>query len=119
MTQPINNNETPKTPDTPKELKDAVVAVLDEKGAKDIVVLDMTEKSSIADYFVVATGKNVSNVRALSEHLEEKLEEQGVFAARKEGLTDARWVVVDYNSVIVHIFNGDTRDFYSLETLWK
>lgn len=101
------------------ELKDRIIAILDDKNGGDIKELDISEKSSIADYFIIATGKNVTHVKALAEALEEKLEAQGVFATRKEGIREGRWAVIDYNTIIVHIFNSDTRDFYCLEKLWR
>ena len=100
-------------------LKNKIIALLEDKKGGDITVIDMTEKSSITDYFVIATGKNITHVKALAEELEEKLEPQGVFVKRKEGLADGRWGVLDYGDVIVHIFNADTRDYYCLEKLWK
>jgi ribosome-associated protein len=102
-----------------KELKKIIVKTLEEKGGGDVKEVSIAEKSSIADYFVIATGKNPAHVKALAEDVETKLETKGVVATRKEGLSDGRWAVVDYNSVIVHIFNADTRDFYALEALWK
>lgn len=100
-------------------LKNAVIAAIENKNGGDIVAIDIGEKSSIADYFVIATGKNPAHVRAVVENIEETLEKQGVFVIRKEGLQEGRWAVLDYGAVIVHIFNNETRDFYSLEKLWK
>lgn len=102
----------------PKELKDEIVKVFQNKKANDITVVSIAEQTTIADYFVIATAKNTSQVKALVENLEEKLEKKEVFAIRKEGVREARWVVVDYGSIIVHIFNDETRDFYNLEKLW-
>lgn len=102
----------------PKELKNEIIKILDEKKAEEITVLDIAEQTAIADYFVIVTAKSTTQVRALFEHLEEHLEKKGVFATRKEGVREGRWVVVDYASVIVHIFNDETRDFYNLEKLW-
>lgn len=101
------------------ELKDKIVKLLDDKKGDDIRELFIGEKSSIADYFIIATGKNVTHVKALAEFVEEKLEEEGIFAIRKEGLREGRWAVLDYGSIMVHIFNSDTRDFFCLERLWK
>ncbi|HQC54114.1 MAG TPA: ribosome silencing factor [Clostridia bacterium] len=102
-----------------KQIKDLVVKCLDEKAATDIQVLDISEKSSIGDFFIIATGKNLPQVRALSDYVEKKLEENEVFVSRKEGYTDGRWIVLDYGDVIVHLFNSETRDFYCLEQLWR
>lgn len=103
----------------PNELKDLIVNTLEEKNGGDIKELYIAEKTTIADYFVIVTGKNVTHVRALCEALEEKLEAEGIFALRKDGIQEGRWAVLDYASVIVHVFNAETRDFYCLEQLWK
>jgi ribosome-associated protein len=92
---------------------------LDAKKAADITVLDVERLTVLADYFIVAGGTSNTNVRALAEHVEEKMEELGVSPLRKEGVKDARWVVYDYGSVILHILLDDMRLFYSLEKLWS
>jgi ribosome-associated protein len=102
----------------PEDLKNEIIKILDEKKAEEITVLDIAEQTTIADYFVIATARSTTQVRALFEHIEEKLEKKGIFAIRKEGVREGRWVVIDYASVIVHIFNDETRDFYNLEKLW-
>ena len=104
---------------TPAKLKDFLVEILKEKKIGDITVIDVASKTTIADYFIIVSGKNGPQVSSLCEHLEEKAEEKGIFVTRKEGVREARWVVMDYSSVLVHIFNDDTRDFYCLEKLWS
>lgn len=103
---------------TPSDLKDNVIKYLQEKKAEDLTVINITDQTTIADYFIIASGKSNTQVKALTEHLEEKMEEKQIFATRKEGEKEARWVVIDYASVIVHIFNDSMRDFYNLEKLW-
>lgn len=103
---------------TPNEIKDKVVKYLQEKKAEDIIVINVTDQTTIADFFVIASGKSTTQVKALTEYLEEKMENDQIFATRIEGEKEARWVVVDYASVIVHIFNDSMRDFYNLEKLW-
>lgn len=103
---------------TPNEIKDKVVKYLQEKKAEDIIVINVTDQTTIADFFVIASGKSTTQVKALTEYLEEKMEKDQIFATRIEGEKEARWVVVDYASVIVHIFNDSMRDFYNLEKLW-
>jgi ribosome-associated protein len=102
-----------------QETKKIIEDLLEEKNAGDILSIDISKKSSIADYFIIATGKNLMHVRALVDHTESKLEEKGITVARKEGYSDGRWVVLDYIDIIVHIFNSETRDYYCLEKLWK
>lgn len=101
------------------DLKEIIVVSLEEKSGGDIQAIHIGKKSSIADYFIIATGKNLPHVRSLADSVETILEERGVFVSRKEGYSDGRWVVLDYNEIIVHIFNAETREFYCLEKLWK
>jgi ribosome-associated protein len=103
---------------TALELKDTLLSILTEKKAGDITVIDVSEQTVVTDYFIICTGRSTTQVKAITENLEEKAEEAGIFAVRKEGLREARWVVLDYSSVIVHVFSNETRDFYALEKLW-
>ncbi len=101
-----------------KEIKDLVVSLLQEKKAVDITVIDVENQSSVTDFFVIATGRSTTQVKSLVDFLDEKGEEKGLTAYRRDGVREARWVVLDYGSVIVHVFNDATRDFYNLEKLW-
>lgn len=104
---------------TSKELALAVCKALADKRGKDIVTLYVREKTSLCDYFVLASGSNSSQIRAMGERVEELISrEYGIDPTRTEGVRDGRWAVVDYGDVIVHIFNDDTRLFYHLERLW-
>ena len=94
-----------------------IAAVLDEKKASDIVIIDLSEKSIIADYFVIASGHSTTQVKALCDNLEEKLSEEGLEPRRTEGTREGRWGVLDYGDVTVHIFNDESRLFYHLERL--
>ncbi len=100
-------------------MKDKIIELLLEKKAKDITVIHVEEQTTVADYFVIATGRSTTQVKSLADFLDEKEEEKGLTAFRREGVREGRWVVVDYGQVIVHIFNDDTRDFYNLEKLWS
>ncbi len=101
------------------ELSTLIKETLEDRHGNDVDIIDLTEKSTIADYFVIATARNSSHVRALCDEVEEKLEAQDIYVSRKEGLRDGRWAVLDYDNVLVHVFNSDTRDFFCLEKLWK
>lgn len=101
-----------------KEIKDVIVTLLTEKKASDVTVIDVAEQTIVTEYFVIATGKSTTQVRALADYLDEEGENRGISAIRKDGVREARWVVLDYGNVIVHIFNDATRDFYCLEKLW-
>ena len=102
----------------PKEIALLAAKALDAKKGKDIKVLEIDKITTLADYFVICTAKSNKQVKALAEMLEEKLEEQGEKPNHEDGLRDGKWAVLDYGSVIVHIFNDETRMFYCLEKLW-
>ena len=104
---------------TSKELALAVCKALADKRGKDIVSLYVREKTDLCDYFIVASGSNAPQIRAIGERVEELIEKElGLVPTRTEGVRDGRWAVVDYGVVIVHIFNDETRFFYHLERLW-
>ena len=101
-----------------KKIAELIISALTERKAYDIVKIDVKDKTSVADYFVVASARSGPQLKSLAEHVEAKLEQNGIFAVRKEGVQDARWVVVDYGDVIFHLFNDETRLFYHIERLW-
>jgi ribosome-associated protein len=104
---------------TSRELAVAVCKALADKRGKDIVSLYVREKTDLCDYFVIASGSNAPQIRAMGERVEELVEKElGIVPTRTEGVRDGRWAVVDYGDVIVHIFNDETRLFYHLERLW-
>ena len=105
---------------TSKEKCLTICNILSSKKAGNIVYIDVAEKTSLCDYFIDCSGRSTTQVKALAENLEEKLEkEHGEIPRRKEGVREGRWAVVDYADVIVHIFSDEERDFYNLERLWE
>ena len=100
------------------ELTQEIGNYLSSKKAEDILLIDVREKTALCDYFVIASGRNTTQVRALCENLEEHLSKQGIEPRRTEGVRDGRWGVLDYGDVIVHVFNDESRLFYHLERLW-
>lgn len=96
-----------------------MVRSLDTHKAEDIRVIGVTELTSLADYFVIASGTSTTQVRALADYLDKELGEQGVQPLRVEGYETSTWILLDYGTVVVHIFGRDTRAFYDLERLWK
>ncbi len=105
---------------TSKTLVTTVCKALADKRGKDIIALYVREKTDLCDYFVIASGSNAPQIRAMGERVEEIVEKElGLVPTRTEGVRDGRWAVVDYGDVIVHIFNDETRLFYHLERLWK
>ena len=100
------------------ELIKAAAAFGWAKKARDIVGIDLHEVSSVADYFLTMSGSNKPQLKAISDNIEEKLAEQGLRPLRIEGYREAEWILLDYGSLVVHIFVDEQRDYYNLERLW-
>jgi ribosome-associated protein len=94
------------------------VRILLEKKALDVVVLDVRAMSSFADFFIICSGSSHRHVAALAGHLEDALKQHGVRPLGVEGPQESRWVLMDCNEVIIHIFYQPWREFYDLEGLW-
>lgn len=103
---------------TSLELAKKTAAILDNKKANQINVIKIEDISSLADYFVIANGTSSTHVRALADELEEKLKAEDVTPARIEGYRSNSWILLDYSSVVVHVFTQEARDFYDLDRLW-
>lgn len=100
-------------------LAQAAARAASDKLATDIVLIDVSDRLAITDVFVVATGNNERQVEAIVDEVEEKLRLRGVKASRREGRRDGRWVLLDFNDVVVHVQHAEERIFYALERLWK
>jgi len=92
--------------------------ILKNKGASEIQLIDVRHQTIITDFFLIATGKNVPNVKALTEEVIDKMAKENRNPIRTEGIKEGRWVVLDYADVLVHIFHKEEREFYRLERLW-
>lgn len=104
---------------TPKELALLAAKALSDKKGKEIRVLEIAELTTLADYFVLATGSSNTQINALVDNVEKVLtEEAGEEPLHREGYRGGTWVLLDYGCVVVHIFNDEARKFYSLEHLW-
>lgn len=101
-----------------KEFSEKICKIISDKMGEDIVRIDIKDKSSIADYFVVASGRSSTHTRALIDYVEEEIDKLGISCTKREGVREGRWAVLDYGDVIVHIFNDETRLFYTIEKLW-
>ena len=102
-----------------REIALLAAKALDDKRGKDIIALYVREKTDLCDYFIIASGSNAPQIKAMGERVEELIERNvGLVPSRTEGVRDGRWAVIDYGDVIVHIFNDETRLFYHLERLW-
>ena len=104
---------------TPKEMALAAAKALDEKKGIGISAMEITDLTSLADYFVFATGSSNTQINALCGAVEKALDEQGVPVLRREGYRDGTWVLLDYGDIVVHVFSAEAREFYSLERLWN
>lgn len=91
---------------------------LAEKKAEDVVILHVDHMTVLADYFLIASGRSTTHIKSLCDELEEALAKKGIFAKRKEGYNEARWIVLDFTDILVHIFHREEREFYNIERLW-
>ncbi|MBE7029135.1 MAG: ribosome silencing factor [Clostridia bacterium] len=96
-----------------------IVELADLKKAHDIDLIKIEGVSSITDYFVICTANSELQVKAVADEIEFKLKEEGIVPTHIEGYQTAGWVLLDYNDVVCHIFNKESRAFYSLERLWQ
>jgi ribosome-associated protein len=96
----------------------AAAKALDDKFGQDIVVLDISEISPLADFFIIATGSNPNQLKAMCDAAEEALFKNGQKLNHSEGLQSGNWVLLDFGNIIVHIFDKENRDFYNLERIW-
>ncbi len=102
-----------------KDMAALAIEALEDKKAEDIRVIDISQVSVIADYFIIANGTNKSQIQTLSDAVEEKLGRAGYFMKQKEGFRNANWVLLDFGDIIVHIFDKENRLFYDLERIWR
>ncbi len=105
---------------TSLEKAQAIVKILDEKKGREIQLLEIRGLSTLGDYFILATGGSNTQVKALSDEVEEEMHKKfSIHPERVEGLQNAEWVLMDYSDVMVHIFQEEPRHFYDLERLWN
>lgn len=93
--------------------------ILDEKKASDIILVDITSKSSFADYLVIATGGSERQVGTLSEEIDNQFAKDGIIAKSIEGKQNSGWILMDFGDVIVNIFSAEQRDRYQIEKIWS
>lgn len=101
------------------EMANEMAQWIEEKKGQKISILDIGELSTLAEHFVVANGTSTTQVKAIADFVEEKASEKGYDLLRREGYQNGRWILLDYNEVIVHIFHEEDREFYRLEHLWQ
>lgn len=102
----------------PKQIADKIIEVLEDKLAANVQLLEVGKKTSVADYFVICSATSTTQVKALADEAEVKLTECGVSPTRVDGAAGGDWIVLDFNTVILHIFTKTAREFYKLDKLW-
>ncbi len=103
----------------PGQLARAAVDIASDKKASDIILLDIRDVTTIADYFVICSGNNSRQIRAIADAIDEQLGEQGANLLHREGVAESGWILLDFGDVIVHIFGLKEREYYRLERLWN
>ena len=103
---------------TSEEILEIVIKAVKDKKAKEVVKINVSQKTILADYFVICDAQSGSQVKAICENAEEQVEKAGGVVLRKEGVNEGRWAVIDFGGVICHVFNSESREFYRIERLW-
>lgn len=104
---------------TVEEIKNMIIKAVEDKKARDIVAINVGEQTVIADYLIICTGKSAPQVKAIANNVDDELAKVGIEPLRREGIQEGRWAVVDYGSIIVHVFNDESRVTYALDQLWS
>ena len=102
-----------------KDMLKVIIDALQDKKAEDIRVIDISNVSVIADYFVIASGSNTNQIQAMVDNVEEEMFKAGYDDPKVEGYNTASWILLDYTDVIVHVFSEDDRAFYNIERIWR
>ncbi len=101
------------------EMTKLAIEALEDKKAEDIKVIDISDVSVMADYFIIAGGSNRSQIQALCDNVEEKLGRAGYHVKQIEGYDTANWILLDFTDIIVHVFDKENRLLYDLERIWR
>ena len=101
-----------------REMTDKICGILDAHSARNITTLDVAEATILAESFVLCSGTTAAHLKALSDYVEKALMEEGTALLRTDGYREGEWIVLDYGTVLVHLFREETRAFYNLERLW-
>jgi len=105
-----------------KDIKDLVtkcVNAVEDKKAENVKLLNISEISSLCDYFLLATGSNISQLQAMADNVSEAMAKENVHPKQTEGYNGGSWILMDYGDFMVHLFSREARDFYNLERVWK
>ncbi len=102
-----------------KKMAGLAIEALEDKKAEDIRVIDISEVSVLADYFLIASGKNRNQLQALADEVAEKLGRAGYPMKQSEGYDSANWILLDFGDIMIHLFDQENRLFYDLERIWR
>ena len=102
-----------------KEMAAIVCRALEDKKGQDVTVIDISGVSCLADYFIIANGENSNQVQAMVDNVEAEMAKAGYHYTQREGYQAARWILLDYRDVVVHVFSKEDRRFYDLERIWR
>ncbi len=102
-----------------KEMAKLAIKALEDKQGSDIRVIDISHISTLADYFIIASGSNRNQVQAMADAVGEELAKIQVFAKNTEGYQNANWILMDYGDIVLHLFDQENRLFYDLERIWR
>lgn len=102
-----------------KEMAKLAITALEDKKAEDVKIIDISEISTIADYFIIASGTNKSQIQTMTDNVAETLGRAGHPEKHIEGYQNANWILMDFQDIIVHIFDKENRLFYDLERIWR
>ncbi|MCT1366150.1 MULTISPECIES: ribosome silencing factor [Micrococcales] len=108
-----------QSPETAEEMLRIAAEAAVAKGGEDLVALNVSEPLPLVDIFLLVTGNSERNVAAIADEIEDRLVESGHKRVRREGRAEARWVLLDFGDLIVHVFHQEERVYYGLERLWK
>lgn len=100
-------------------LEEKILNIIDNKKGFDVNVIDVHEKTILADKFIVVSGTSSTHVKSLSDNIEVELKKEGIYAKKIEGYREGRWILMDYSEIIVHIFHPEERLIYNIEDLWE
>ena len=117
-TADLHAPETAGSPASPDRMRDIILQSLDDDKAEDILAIDLTGKSALADTMIIATGRSARHVAAIADHVVRALKDAGLGNVKVEGLPNADWVLLDAGDVIAHVFRPEVRSFYGLEWIW-
>ena len=101
-----------------QDLAFKICDILDSNKGENILLIDVSKMTSVADYFVLVTATSKPHTKALMEKVEEELEKQDIRIIRRDGVGDGRWIVMDYGNIVIHIFTAELREFYHIEKIW-